>query len=116
MASAPLSHRLPSGCEVPTARESESATYLKPCADRLRHQRAPLGIRIHAGRKVLVGIQHRALVPLADTDVIGGGQIEIAIGRDPYPWRRIVHDRGAILRAGREVVLEAKRVPDLVRR
>ena len=69
---------------------------------------------IYVIRKILVSIEHCPLVPLTYTNVIGFRQIKITLRGDAHQGRGVIHDRGTILGAGREVVLETERVPNLM--
>ena len=68
----------------------------------------------HARREILVAVEDRALVPLADADRICLGEVYLALVVERDVGRRVVHDTGAPVRTPGEVVLQAQRVADLV--
>src|SRR5690606_8323823 len=67
-------------------------------------------------RKILVAIQHHALVPRADFVGIGLRKVQAAIGVEAHERKRVVHNGSALLRTRGEIVLDADRVSYLVRR
>ena len=88
----------------------------KPGIQRLSENLLAGGVSIDIVAEVLVGIQHRAYVPGSDLVVVGLAEIERSVIANAYQRKRIVHDRCPVLGAGREIVFEAQRVADFVRR
>ncbi len=67
-------------------------------------------------RKILIAVENRPLIPLTNPRIIGLIVGHIAIRIDADIGVGIVHHRSSIVIAGRKVVCQTKRVPDLMRR
>src|SRR5207244_13105736 len=68
-----------------------------------------------AARNILTAVTNRYLVPRADSLGISVGNAWQPIRTELDQRRGLIHPRSAIGRAGREVVLQAERVADLMR-
>ncbi len=106
----PSSHIAPSGWPLPRGRRIGVGDEAEPGRARGGDLGASLGVGPGA-----IDIVDEEFVPRAKADVIGVGEVDPgAVEADPR--RRIVHHRRALLRAGGEIMVEAQRVADLVRR
>ena len=76
----------------------------QPHFDAFCHDFAQFGCFVHAFGEILVAVDDHALIPLADTRCIGFRVVYLTlrIQGDEGVW--IVHDRGAVVIAGSEVV------------
>ena len=72
------------------------------------HQRGKPVRLILTRRRLAIEPANGKAIPTADADLIGVGKIEFAPNK-LHPWRRIVHDRGPVIKsAAREIMLQAQ--------
>ena len=88
----------------------------QPGSDRLGHDPVTFAGYVRPIRKILVTVKHGAFVPCANANIVSIVQVDSTAVIETDQRKRIVHDRGAPLRAGRKVVLHANGMSHLVGR